>query len=134
MADTAPLVKKLTADVDAVAKGGTGVTPLGACPFAGKVTGVTYTPASALTGANTNSVTFKVINKGTSGSGTAVVAELAFVSGVNAAANDEKALTLSGTASKLEVADGDVLTLEEATVGEGLAAPAGEVTVKVERT
>jgi hypothetical protein len=134
MPESAPLIRRLTADTDALTKGADGVFPLGPCPFAGKVTAVSFIPATVLTGANTNSITFKLINKGAAGSGTAVVAELAFVSGVNAAANDEKALTLSGTAAKLEVAEGDVLTLEEVHVGEGLITPSGEIQVKIERS
>lgn len=134
MTDTAPLTRKLTADSDAVAKGSDGVVPVGAAPFAGVVSTVTYTPPTKLTGANTNSRTLKLINKGAAGEGTTVVAELAFVSAVNANANDETALTLSGTASKLEVASGDVLTLESLHVGEGLADPGGEVTVSITRS
>jgi len=133
MTDQAPLVKKLTADADAVAKGSDGSIAVGPAPFAGKVTSVTVTPPSTLTGANTNSRTLKLINKGQSGSGTNVIAEKAFTSGVNATAFDETALTLSGTASKLEVAEGDVLALESVHVGEGLADPGGEVQVKITR-
>ena len=133
MTDTAPLIRKLTADADAVAKGSDATVPIGAAPFAGVVTSVTVTPPSKLTGANTNSRTLKLINKGQAGEGTTVVAEKAFISGVNANAADETALALSGTASKLEVAEGDVLALESLHVGEGLADPGCEVTVKVSR-
>jgi hypothetical protein len=129
----APLVRKLTADADAVAKGSDGSISVGPAPFAGKVVSVTYIPPSTLTGANTNSRTLKLVNKGQSGSGTNVVAEKAFTTGVNAAAFDETALTLSGTASKLEVAQGDVLALVSEHVGEGLADPGGEFQVKIER-
>lgn len=134
MADKAPLSKKLTADTDSLTKGGEFAAPLGPAPFAGKVTAVTWIAGSTLTGANTNTITLKLINKGQSGSGTNVVAEKSFTSGVNAPASDETTITLSGTASKLEVAEGDVLTMEAVKVGEGIATPAGEIQVQIERT
>lgn len=134
MTELAPLTQKLTADADAVAKGSDGSLSIGAAPFAGTVTGVTYTPPTKLTGANTNSRTLSLVNKGAGGEGTAVIAELACVSGVNANAFDETALTLSGTGSKLVVADGDVLAFVSTHVGEGLADPGGEVTVRIARS
>jgi len=133
MSERAPLTSKLTADADAVAKGADSSISIGPAPFAGKVTSVTYTPSAAITGTATNTRTLKLLNKGQSGSGTAVVAELALVSGVNPAAFDEKALTLSGTASKLEVAEGDILAFESVHTAEGLVDPGGEVQVKIAR-
>jgi hypothetical protein len=134
MTDTTPLIRKLTADADTVAKGADGVFPLGPAPFAGKVTSVTVICPTKLTGANTNSRTYKLVNKTQAGAGTTVVAEKAFLSGVNAEANDETALTLNAEAAKLVVAEGDVLTLESLHVGEGLVDPGCEVQVKIERT
>lgn len=134
MTDFAPLTQKFTADVDATEKGSNASIAVGVAPFAGKVTAVAYIPPSTLTGANTNSRTLSIVNKGQSGEGTNVVAEKAFTSGVNAAAFDETALTLSGTASKLEVAQGDVLAFVSTHVGEGLADPGGEVLVTVARS
>lgn len=133
MTDTAPLIRKLTADNDAVAKASDGLVPLGPAPFAGKVTAATVICPTKLTGANTNSRTYKLINKGQAGAGTTVVAEKAFLSTVNAEANDETSLTL-GEAAKLVVAEGDVLAFESLHVGEGLAEPGCEVAVKIERT
>jgi hypothetical protein len=132
MSDLAPRTEKLTADIDATAKGSDAEISVGAAPFAGSVTSVTYTPVSKITGANTNSRTLKLINVGASGEGTTVVAELALVSGVNALSLDETALTL-GEAKKMAVAAGDVLAFKSEHVGEGLADIGGEVTVKVAR-
>ena len=134
MTDQAPLTKKLTADTGALTKGGEFAAPLGPAPFAGVVSSVTWIAGATLTGANTNTITFKLINKGQAGAGTNVVAEKSFTSGVNAPASDETAITLSGTASKLEVAEGDVLTLEAVKVGEGIVTPAGECQVKITRS
>jgi hypothetical protein len=133
--DKAPLTKALTADAPAVATAGNDASEsVGPAPFAGTVAGVTYTPSAAITGANTNSRTLKLVNKGQSGSGTTVIAELALTSGVNAAAFDEKALTLSGTAANKEVAEGDVLAFVSEHVGTGITDPGGEVQVRLERS
>lgn len=109
-------------------------------PFAGTVTEVTYAPDTAITGANTNSRTVSLINKGAAGSGTASVAALAFTSGVNATAFDEKALTLDTTDATSDgvyenrvVAAGDVLAFKSAAVGTGLNDPGGTVKVVISR-
>lgn len=99
-------------------------------PYAGKVTGARILAAAALTGANTDSRTVQLHNRGQDGSGTTLVASKAFTSGVNAAADDYTALTLSATAADLVVAEGDVLEFTSLHVGStGLAGPsfAGEV-------
>lgn len=134
MADKAPLTRKLTADTDALAVGADGSYSVGPCPFAGTVAAVTYTPSAAITGANTNSRTLTLVNKGQAGSGSTTVATLALTTGVNAAAFDETPLTLSGTAANLEVAEGDVLAFVSTHVGTGIADPGGEVTVTVSRS
>jgi hypothetical protein len=76
-------------------------------------------PNASITGAATNNRRFRVINRGTDGTGTTVVAELATASGVNPAAGDEVALTLSGTAANLEVSAGDVIGFEDGVNGTG---------------
>src|SRR4051812_31585848 len=72
----------------------------------GTVTSVVYIPDAALSGANTNSRTVTLYNRGAAGSGTTVVAQLALTSGVNLAAFVPKTITLSGTAANLDLADG----------------------------
>lgn len=93
-------------------------------PFTGKVTGARVIAAAAITGANTDSRTIQLHNRGAAGSGTTLVASKAFTSGVNAAADDETALTLSATAADLLVTEGDVLEFTSLHVGStGLAGP-----------
>lgn len=136
-----PLVQTFFETVGAVAAGSDLETPVCAAPFAGTVTSVTYIPRTTLTGANTDSRTLSLINKGQSGSGTASVAAKAFTSGVNAAANDETALTLDTTDATSDgiyenrvVAEGDVLTFKSLHVGStGLADPGGTVKVVISR-
>lgn len=98
-------------------------------PVTGTVTAVTYTPDTVLTGADTNSATLELINKGAAGAGTTQVAAKAFTNGVNAAAGDETAITLSATPANLNVTAGDVLAFRRTKVGTGLATPAGLVRV-----
>lgn len=97
------------------------------------VTSVTYVPESAITGATTNNRAVSVINKGQDGTGTTVIATLTFVSGVNAAAFDEKAITLSATAADLNVSAGDVLAFLSDANASGIADPGGVVKVALAR-
>jgi hypothetical protein len=132
---SAPLVRPIEADVPAVSTAGNSDdTVLAHAPFAGTVTAVEYVPESAITGAATNNRTVSLVNKGQAGSGTTVIATLNFASGVNAAANDQKTIPLSGTAADLVVAEGDVLQWRSVAVGTGIADPGGLVRVTVSRT
>lgn len=134
MSDQAPLVQTLKSQADAVAAGSDATTELGEAQFAGTVTRVAYIPSAAITGADTNSRTVTLVNKGQSGSGTTTAATLALTNGVNAAASDAKAVTLSGTAANLVVAQGDVLAFVSTHVGTGLADPGGQVIVELTRS
>lgn len=135
MADAAPLVRKLQSSTEALGATADGTVVIGEAPFAGTVTGVTYTPESDITGAaSPASRTFSLVNKGADGNGTTVVATLAMVSGVNASDFDEKAITLSVVADATDVAEGDVLAWTSTHVGgTGLADPGGLVEVEVSR-
>lgn len=100
----------------------------------GVVSAVTFTPTAAITGAATNHRSITLVNKGQAGSGTTVIATLAFDNGVNATANNETTVTLSGTAANLVVAAGDVLQWQSAAVGTGIADPGGLVNVTLAAT
>src|SRR4051812_27409747 len=123
----APRLHTFRIPVAAVAAGSDLESPLGVSKVTGTITRVSYIPVTVLTGANTNSRTLSVLNKGQAGSGTTATASKAFVSTVNAPALDETALTLSGTAADLDVAAGDVLSFKSLHVGTGLADPGGIV-------
>src|SRR4051812_18790734 len=101
MPDTAPLVKKYRLNVANVAAGSDLETDAVLVDMAGTITAVTYIPSTVLTGANTDSRTLVLVNKGQSGAGTTIVATKAFTSGVNAPADDGTDITLSGTAANL---------------------------------
>jgi len=101
--------------------------------FVGTV-GVTFTPDTVLTGANTESRTLSAQNKGQTGAGTTEVASRAFTSGVNAPAYDEATITASVVAAATDVADGDIITFKSQNIGAtGLAQPAGLVIVTFTR-
>lgn len=134
MSDTAPLVKTIEHAIPATAAGSDAEVDIAEVPWAGTVTEVDYVASTAITGADTNSRTVVLVNKGQSGAGTTVVATKAFTSGVNAAADDNTTIALSGTAANLVVAAGDVLVWQSTHVGTGLADPGGLVHVELTRS
>jgi hypothetical protein len=135
MPDTTPLIRTYRATVPAVAAGSDSERNVVDVEFAGTVSSVVYAPDTVLTGANTDSRTIVLVNKGQSGSGTAIVATKAFTSGVNAAADDETTITLSGTAGNLVVAAGDILAWQSTHVGStGLADPGGMAVIAITRS
>jgi hypothetical protein len=127
-----PLTAVYTADI-AASGAAVSTSVIVRAPFAGTVTGVTYVPVAAITGANTNSRTLSAVNHGQTGSGSASVAVLALVSGVNAAAFDEKSVTVTATVADKTVAAGDVIELKSLSVGTGLADPGGQFAVTFAR-
>lgn len=132
----APLVRTLEATVPAQATAATEQDQtVGEAPFAGTVTGVTITPEAALTANATNFRTFRLLNKGTDGSGTTVVASFATdtVTTDDLVAFDEKALTLSATPANLVVAEGDILAADETTDADGVAHSGYHIRVDVSR-
>ena len=132
---TAPFVQVIERNVPAVSTAGNDDdTVLGQAPFDCTVTSVQYVPEAAITGAATNHRTVSLVNKGQAGSGTTTVASLTFDNGVNATANDEKTITLSGTAANLVLAAGDTLQWRSIHVLTGIADPGGVVRVTISRT
>jgi hypothetical protein len=93
---------------------------IGEASHAATVTEATLIPEAAVAANATNYRTFRVLNRGQAGAGTTVVASLATDTN-SLVAFDEKALTLSGTAANLVVAEGDVLVADETTAGTGVA-------------
>lgn len=135
MSSKAPFEHIMQENAPAVAAAADKSTVLGAAPFAGTITAATYTPDAQLTGADTESRTLTIVNKGQDGNGTTNIATKAFVNAVNANDFDETALTLNATAANLVVAAGDVLAFVSTHVGStGLADPGGKVRVTISRT
>lgn len=134
MGALAPRNEKIKLVVPAVAAGSDGVVVLGKAPFAGVVTAITFIAAGLLTGADTNSRTVSVVNKGQNGAGATVIGSKAFIATKNAPAFDETEITLSVTAANRNVAEGDVLAYTSTRVGTGLADPGGFVEITIKRT
>jgi hypothetical protein len=109
-------------------------TVIGECPEAGTVSSVSFTPVTVVTGAATNNRTYALVNKAQDGTGATTVASLNMGNGTNAAAGDEKAITLSGTPANLVVAAGDILEWTSTHVGTGIADPGGLVQVEIDRS
>lgn len=94
------------------------------------ITGVSWVPAAAVTGAATNNFAIAAQNRGTAGAGTtAVTATKTYASGTDSVAHDAEALTLSTTAADLNLAAGEVLSLVRTVNGTGIAQPDGLVVV-----
>lgn len=102
-------------------------------PFAGTITGITYSPLASVTGQNTNTRTLRFQNHRLDGSGTTVIASLPVVSGVNLTAFDERTVPLSATAADLVVAASDVIEMQSLSVGSGIAGPGGTAYVTFSR-
>lgn len=131
---TAPLVRVIEEGVPAVSTAGNDDdTVLCQAPFDCTVTAVEYVPEAAITGAATNHRTVSLVNKGQAGSGTTTVASLTFDNGVNATANNERALTLTGTTADRNLSAGDTLQWRSIHVGTGITDPGGVVRVTVAR-
>ena len=103
----------------------------------GTVTAVQFTPDSAVTANATNYATISVARRATGAYGTGIaVASRATdtVTTDDMAAFTPWALTLSGTAANLEVANNDVFTIAIAKAASGVAVPAGVLTVEITNT
>jgi hypothetical protein len=133
MADSAPLQRVIEVDVPAAATAVSDDSVVAQAPFDCTVTSVQYIPEAAITGAATNNRTVTLVNKGQAGSGSTTVATLTFDSGINGTANDEKTITLSGTAANLVLAAGDTLQWRSIANGTGLADPGGLARITVTR-
>lgn len=107
--------------------------PVFSAPWDAELVSCKFIPISTITGANTNTRKHELINAGTAGSGTDVMAELQYNSGVNAAAAAKKTITNSATPANLEMSEGDVLTWKSTTPGTGIADPGGLLEIVIQR-
>lgn len=134
MSGQAPAQRPLQAVVPAQ---GTAGTPqdeaVGTAPFDGTVSSVTIIPEAAVAANGTNFRTFRLVNKGQTGTGTTVIASLA-TSATSLVAFDEIALPLSGTAANLVVTAGDVLAADETVAASGVAHAGYTIKVNIDRS
>lgn len=97
-------------------------------PLNATITSLIWVPGAAVTANGTNFATISIRNRGAAGSGTVVAATRSYAA-TNSAAQVAETLTLSATATDLQPAAGDVLTISIAHSGSGLLIPAGLVQV-----
>lgn len=99
-------------------------------PWNATITSLVWVPGANVTANGTNFATISVRNRGAAGSGSVVPATRVY-SATNSTAQVSETLTLSATATDLQPAAGDVLTISVAHSGTGLLIPAGLVQVAV---
>jgi hypothetical protein len=121
----APNKKTHRVVMPAIAAGSDGGVLAFVAPFACTVSSVKFTPAAAITGATTNNRTHTVYNRGQAGAGTVKIAELIYDNAINAASKTPKTITLSVTATNLDLAAGDVVEVISLHNGTGIADPGG---------
>lgn len=135
MADQAPLVESIEANVGAQATAGAAQDlTIGEAPFAGTVTGASIVSEASIAADTVANRTFRVINKGQAGTGTTVVASHQTTTGGALVAFDEKAATLSAVADATTVAAGDILVADEVVTGTGQAHAGYKVVVEIARS
>lgn len=131
-----PLFKELRGDVPyefvvpGVAAGTAIEWPLLVVPFNMLVTAVKWVPNAVVTFNGTNYATLSFRNRTGAGAGAAIPASRSYIA-TSSVAQVAEAMTLSGTATDLQLAAGDVLTLGIAHTGTGLAIPPGLIQVSL---
>lgn len=134
--DAAPLQRTIQSTVPGQ---GTAATDdawnIAEAPFDATVTGVSYTAEAAIAGHASNNRAFSLVNKGQDGSGSTVIATITTTASPDNSfvANDEKAITLSGTPANLNVAAGDILQWVSDANASGVVDPGGLVQVTLAR-
>ena len=108
--------------------GGDQVIPIGRSRYAGTINSVEFIPGWNLTGANTNSRTFTLFNRRSTGTGTTTVAQVLMTSGSSMTRN--VAFSVSITSANAAIAPGDILEWQSLHVGNGLPDPGGRIVVQ----
>lgn len=136
MSGLAPYSQEFTEVVPAQTILASDVVSIAEAPFAGTLTAASYIPEANITGADSPaSRTYSIINKGTDGNGTTVMATLAMTNGVNATDFNEIDLTLSAVEGATAFVVGDVIAWSTAAVGgTGLVDPGGTVKITLTRS
>lgn len=96
-----------------------------------RLTAVTYTPETAVTGDDTNTLKLQLRNKGVGGAGAVgVTADKKYGTGVDLTAFKPDALVLSATLTERDVDIDETVALNKTEDGTGLALPEGVVTLE----
>lgn len=105
---------------------------VGRSPVNGTVIRCSYIASTTITGAATNNRTLSLMNGGAAGTGTTSIASKNFANAVNATAQSDTVITLSGTAANLVVVKGDLLQWDSLAVGTGIADPGGLAEIDIQ--
>jgi len=131
----APYIGRVEATIPAQATAATDErTVVARAPFNGSVTRVAYTPESDITGVNTNTRRFSLVNRGQDGNGAVEIAALQMNAGTNASDFDELLLTLNATPANLNVVAGDILEFFSDALATGITDPGGIVNIEFSRS
>lgn len=131
--ETAPVVVRAERMHDAVASELDKTTVIGEAPFDGLIKGVLYTPKASITGADGDTRSLLVRNKGQDGSATVTVAQITFSAGTDATGFAELAIPLSDVLGDTYIVAGDIIVLESVHSGDGLADPGGLIKIEFTR-
>lgn len=124
-------IQTLVLDKDADAITADSQSVAGEVKVDGVVSEVTYIPNATNAGADSNTRTMTLYNRGQAGAGTTVVATYAMSAGHDMTAYDELTFTLSVVDGALDVVAGDVLELASVHASSGLTEPGGKLTVVI---
>jgi len=116
-----------------VVLGADGRFTLGRSPVKGTIVRASFYSDATLTGAVTNNRTLSVFNGGQTGTGVTSAASKNFTNAVNATAQAETPITLSGTPANLAVAIGDAIVADSLHVGTGIQDNGGAWEVDIEQ-
>ncbi len=96
-----------------------------------RITAVTVTPETAVTGNTTNNLILQLRNKGVLGTGTTgVTAAKTYATGVDLTAFVPDALVIAATAADRDIDVNESVALNKTETGSGLALPEGVVTLE----
>jgi len=128
----AGVVATVVGQVSSVASNATDTgQPICRCKNAGSVLSAFFIPSASQAGSATNYRTPKLINMGSAGTGTTVIASITALSASTGSviANTAKAMTMTTTAADYTVAAGDILAWYTTKSGDGIAINAGDVQI-----
>jgi hypothetical protein len=114
--------------VATIAAGSVGEAPGFVVPWNALVTAVRWVPSAAITANGTNYFTLILRNRGGAGAGATQPATRSYAA-TNSVAFVSELMTLSSTATDLQLAAGDVLSVQKTEAGTGLTMPIGTVQV-----
>lgn len=132
-ADAHPLVKAETGTIPGAAATTSYDQILAVADWDGELSAASFAPEASITGNTTNTRTLTIVNKGADGTGTTVMATIAFITGNNGVAYVPKDFVLSVVEGATSFEAGDSIAVSSAYAASGLADPGGLVKASLSR-